>query len=302
MRNVKSPRLFTVVFAVILQFQVYAQGDLMSLLEEGDDTIVNYTFATFKNTRLITGHSVETNAEGVLQFNIGHRFGRVNSGWRNLFGIDNSTIRMEFQYGITDRLNIGLSRSSFQKTYDGMIKYKLLRQKTGAETFPFTATVVSNMYCLANEWPNPDRENYFSSRLSYHHSLLLARKFGGKFSFQFSPTVVHRNLVRLEGDRNTVFSLGSGASLELTGSLRLNAESFLIFPGQFESKIGGETVKSAFSIGVDLETGGHVFQMHLTNSRGMTEKILIGETTGSWANGDIHFGFNISRVFTANRK
>lgn len=275
-----------------------AQDDLLELLESSEEPRTDFTIATFKSTRVVSGHSVETNAKGVLQFLIGHRFGRLNAGWRELFGIDNATIRLGFDYGLTDNINIGFGRSSFQKTYDGMVKWRFLRQKSGATNFPFTATYVGSMFVDSREWANPDRENYASSRLTYTHSLLIARKFGDLFSIQLSPTIVHRNLVPTMADKNTVFALGGGTSVRLSGSLRLNAEYHFIFPNQIASLIGGEAVQNALSIGVDLETGGHVFQLHLTNSRGMTERYLVGETTGQWLKGDIHFGFNVSRVFT----
>ena len=278
-----------------------AQDDLLDLLDSKEEPTVDYTIATFKSTRLVSGHSVETNAGGVLQFLIGHRFGRVNSGARELFGIDNATIRLGFDYGITDQINIGFGRSSFQKTFDASFKWKLLRQKSGAEQFPLTATWISSIYALGFEWPNQDRDNLFSSRLSYHHALLLARKFGDDFSLQLMPTLVHKNLVPTIEDNNTIFSMGVGTSIALTGSLRLNAEYYYIPSDQIVSPIGGESVKNAFSIGIDLETGGHVFQLHFTNSRGMTETYLVGETTGSWSDGGIHFGFNVSRVFTLRK-
>jgi hypothetical protein len=277
-----------------------AQDDLLGMLEDNEEPVTNYTFATFKTTRLVSGHSVETNAAGVLQFLIGHRFSRVNDGWRNLFGIDNATIRLGFEYGLTDNLNIGFGRSSFEKVFDFTAKYRVLRQKSGAENFPFTATIVSTAYINSLEWADPERENYFSSRMSYHHALLLARKFDG-FSLQLMPTVVHRNLVPTESDENSVFSMGGGASVQITGSLRANVEYYYILPDQINSLVGGEMVQNALSVGVDIETGGHVFQLHLTNSRGMTERYLVGETTGEWLDGDIHFGFNVSRVFTLRK-
>jgi hypothetical protein len=285
----------------MFSFHLHAQDDLLELLNQQEKPITNYTIASFKSTRVVSGHSIETNAKGVLQFLIGHRFGRLNSGWRELYGIDNATMRLGFEYGLTNDINIGVGRSSYQKIYDGTFKWKMLHQKSGATNFPFTATWVSTMYISSAEWANPDRINYFTSRMSYHHALLLGRKFGDKFTLQLMPTAVHRNLVPTEADMNTIFSLGTATSIRLNGSLRLNAEYYYIFPNQISSKIGGETVKNSLSIGIDLETGGHVFQIHLSNSRGMTEKYLIGETTGNWLDGDIHFGFNVSRVFTVQR-
>lgn len=280
--------------------KLYAQDDLLGFLEEKEEAVTNYTFATFKSTRLVSGHSVETNSAGVLQFLIGHRFSRINDGWRNLFGIDNATIRLGFDYGLTDNINIGFGRSSFEKTFDFFVKYRFLRQKSGAENFPFTATLVSSAYINSTEWAEPERENYFSSRMSYHNAILIARKFE-HFSLQLMPTVVHRNLVPTENDQNTIFSMGGGASVPITGSLRANVEYYYILPDQINSPVGGEEVQNTLSIGVDIETGGHVFQLHMTNSRGMTEKFLVGETTGEWLDGDIHFGFNVSRVFTLRK-
>lgn len=295
-------RKFNKLIFIFLFFPIglMGQDDLLGFLEEQEEEVTNYTFATFKTTRLVSGHSVETNAEGVLQFMIAHRFSRLNTGWRDLWGVDNATIRFGFEYGITDDLNIGFGRSSFEKVFDGTIKYRFLKQKSGARNFPFTATAVSSMYVSAVEWAQPERENFFSSRMSYHHALLMARKFDG-FSLQLMPTLVHRNLVPTQNDNNSMFSMGGGASVQITGSLRANVEYYYILPNQYESLIGGEEIQNTLSIGVDIETGGHVFQLHLTNSRGMTEKYMVGETSGNWMDGDIHFGFNISRVFTLKK-
>jgi len=290
-----------VLLFLLISSSSKAQEDLLELLNAGEDPTTTYTIATFKSTRLVTAHSVETNGEGVLNFMIGHRFGPINSGWRDFYGLDNATLRLGFDYGITDQINIGIGRSSFQKTIDGTFKWKFLRQQSGLKNIPLTATFVSAAYINTSEWRNPDRDNLFSSRLAYHFSLLLARKFKEAISLQLMPTVVHRNLVPTMEDMNTIVSIGAGTSIKVTKSLRFNAEYFYIPDGQIFSEIGGLEVKDSFSIGVDLETGGHIFQLHLTNSRGLTEKYLIGENTGSWGQGDIHFGFNISRVFTVKK-
>lgn len=275
-----------------------AQDDLLDMLESESEPVTNYTIASFKSTRIISSHSTETNAEGVMQFLIGHRFGRINAGWRELFGLDNATIRIGLDYGITDDLNIGIGRSSFTKIYDGFIKYKFLKQKTGAKKFPFTMTGLATASMTSNEWSTPNRTNYMSSRMYYTFGLLISRKFGDWVTLQLSPTVVHRNLVPTIDDQNTLFTMGFGSSVRISNSLRMNMEYFWVIPGQISSPIAGESVRNSFSMGVDLETGGHVFQLHFTNSRGMTEKFIASETSGRWLKGDIHFGFNVSRVFT----
>lgn len=290
--------ILSLICCIAMPLKTHAQDDLLEMLESTQEPQVNYTIATFKNTRLVSGHSIETNSRGVLQFMIQHRFGMVNSGWRELWGLDNATIRIGLEYGITDHLNIGFGRSSFLKTYDGLIKWRFLRQKSGAENFPFSATAISSIYLNSTEWPDPDRENFFSSRLSYHHALLIARKFGDKFSVQLMPTAVHYNLVNKSLDENTIYAMGVGTSIKLTGSVRLNLEYYYRLPDQVFS----QQLTNSFSIGFDIETGGHVFQLHFTNSKGMTEQFLIGQTIGSWDKGDIFFGFNISRVFTVGKR
>jgi opacity protein-like surface antigen len=272
--------------------------DLLDLLNETEEEPVEYAFATFKTTRLINGHSIETNSGKELLFLISHRFGRINGGASEFFGLDNATIRLGLEYGITDRIGVGVGRSSFEKLYDGFVKYKVLQQKSGAENFPVTVTLFASAAIKTLEWPEPERENYFSSRMYYTFQALVARKFSEGFSLQLSPTLVHRNLVDSVADANDVFALGVGARQKITGSLSVNAEYFYVIPGQISSRINGETVQNALSIGLDLETGGHVFQLHMTNSRGMIEKLFVTESTGNWLDGDIHFGFNISRVFS----
>jgi hypothetical protein len=274
------------------------EDDLLNLLEEKNKPETEITIATFKATRVVTGHSVECAAKGDMHFLISHRFGQLNSGFSDFYGLDNSTIRLGLDYGITNNINIGLGRSSFLKTYDLFFKWRLLRQKSGASSFPFTATLVSSMYMNSSKYDDDVRNDYFLARLDYHHSLLLARKFGEFVSIQLMPTIVHRNLVTKQEDKNTIFALGAGASLRLTPSIRANAEYYYTFPNQIVSPVGTKLPSNTLSIGLDIETGGHVFQLHLTNSRAMTEKFLVDSTTGQWGKGDIHFGFNISRVFT----
>lgn len=286
--------LIAFLFTII---NVKAQEDLLSQLEKQQEAQTNFTTATFKATHLVSGQSIETNAGGELNFLIQHRFGTLNSGWRDLFGLDNSNIRLSFEYGLTDDINIGLSRASYQKTYDAFAKWKFLKQQSGKENFPFTATWVSSMYVNAAEWTDLERDNLSSSRLGYHHALLLARKFKDKFSLQLMPTLVHRNLVKTKADKNTLMALGSGASVKLTGSTRFNVEYYYLFPYQTPS----QNLSNALSFGFDIETGGHVFQLHISNSRAMTEKFLIDDTTGNWDKGDIYFGFNISRIFTLKK-
>lgn len=275
-----------------------AQDDLMDMLEAEEEPVTDYAIATFKGTRIVNIPSIETPAGGVLQFLIQHRFGRLNSGAYELFGLDNATIRLSLNYGITDRLSVAVGRSSFEKTYDGHVKYKLLRQSSGEKNMPVSLTGFAGMYIQTLQWPEPERPNYFTSRMTYTFMALLARKFNDKFSAELVPALIHRNIVLLNEDANDVFALGVGGRYKLTGSVALNAEYVWVPSGQIISPVNGEEVQGPLSIGFDIETGGHVFQLHLTNSRAMAEEPYFTETTGNWLDGDIHIGFNISRVFT----
>lgn len=269
-----------------------AQDDLLSLLGEEEET-TNYVNASFKTNRVINLHSLENTSHGVLDVKISHRFGMLSRGAYELFGLDNATIRIGADYGVTDRLQIGAGRSSFQKVYDGYVKYKFLRQSTGKVNTPITAALFASAAIQTLEWQNPDRVNFFSSRLYYTMQLILGRKFSERFSLQLSPTVVHRNLVETAEEAHDVLALGVGLRQKLTRRVAINLEYIYVLPGQL---LPG--YRNSLSVGFDIETGGHVFQLHFTNSTSMIEKGFITETTGNWSDFGVHFGFNISRVFT----
>jgi hypothetical protein len=291
-------RLTPVFFLLFIPVSLFAQDDLMDLLNENTKPEINYTTATFKSTRIMNGHSVERMHPGQLDVRISHRFGKVNSGAYEFFGLDQSSIRLGLEYGIFKWLMVGLGRSSYEKTFDGFAKFTILRQSSGARVIPVSVSLLSSIAATSVKWSDTSRTNYFSSRLSYVQQILIARKISQSFSLQLTPTFVHRNMVATELDPNDLYAVGAGGRMKLTKRISLNAEYFyLINPFQYMS----QQVNNPLSAGVDIETGGHVFQLFFTNSLAMIEKGFIGETTGSWLKGDIHFGFNISRVFTLKK-
>ena len=296
-------KLTCLLIIAILQQSLLAQDttDIMAQLEKeviGDEkSKTNYTTATFKTTRLINGHTVENVGKGVLDIKISHRFGEVNNGAYELFGLDNATMRMGGDYGITNSLMIGVGRSTFQKTYDAFFKLKILRQSTGKRRMPITLSYVPTIALKTLKFEDPDRKNYFSSRLFYSHQLIIGRKFSEGTSLQLMPTYIHRNLVRLASEPNGLIAIGIGGRQKLTKRVSINAEYYYQLP---DYKLEGTT--NSLSVGFDIETGGHVFQLHFTNSQGMSERTFISETTGRWDKGDIYFGFNISRVFTIGKR
>jgi Membrane bound beta barrel domain (DUF5777) len=295
-----QPKIFIIALLFGLSPFLHAQSGLLDMLEDEETT--DYTIATFKSNRVVNGQSIETIAFGDLLFVVQHRFGRISGGAYEFFGLDQSNTRLALEYGISDRLNVGIGRSSFEKMFDGYLKYKWLRQSSGKKNMPVTLTLYANMAIKTLKWADPNRVNFATSRYYYTFQMFLARKFNSRFSAQLSPTLVHRNLVLTKKDKNDVFAIGIGGRYKVSGSVSINLEYFYVFPNQVFSKINGETQKNALSVGVDIETGGHVFQIMLSNSRGMVENQFITETTGSWGKGDIHLGFNIHRTFTIVNK
>lgn len=279
-----------VFFFVGVAFPVLGQDNLLEQLQGEREVMGGKVKDTFKGTRLINGQSVELRGEGTLEFLVSHRFGRINSGAYSFFGLDESNVRLGLEYAVTDRVTVGVGRNSFQKVYDGLFKYKILWQQYGDNTMPVSMVWYSDMavYTLRR----PELPMKFSRRLGYTHQLLISRKFNDHLSLQLSPTLVHRNLVVSSADANDLFVLGFGGRYKLTPRTSFNIEYFY----RTHSGRLGQT-RNALAIGFDIETGGHVFQLHLTNARSMTPTGFISNTSGDFFEGDIHLGFNISRSF-----
>ena len=282
-----------ILLVLCITSNLVAQDDLMNLIQSEDDAI-NYVPAAFKGTKIISGHSTKTKSKGELDFLIYHRFGPVNSGIQEFFGLDQANIRLGFEYGIIDQLNIGIGRSSFENTYDGYIKWKFLRQKTGAQYSPLNMVWLSTMAINTDQLPE---EINTVDRIGYTHELLLSRKFNEVFTFQIMPGMVHLNAVPETTDDNDIFYLGAGYRIKLTSGIALTGEYYY----RFNPLVSVETY-DALGIGVDIETGGHVFQLHLTNARPTYEKGFITDTRDNFWDGDIRFGFNISRTFQLGQK
>ena len=271
----------------------YMYGQELDLLDDDDTTpTTEYTIATFKTNRVVNGHSIETVAKKEFDFKISHRFGFLSGGPYDLFGLDAATMRIGGDFGITDNLNIGIGRSNEDKTYDGFVKYKFLKQSTGLKKMPVTATWISHMGIATIKWSQPDRENKFAHRIHYTHQLLVAKKITEGLSVQLSPPVVHKNLVDSASRTNDILSLGIGIRQKLTKRTPLNLEYYYVMPNQL-----ADDKTNALSLGFDIETGGHVFQLFFTNSGGPFEKAFITDTKARWIDGDVRFGFNIARIF-----
>lgn len=285
-------KILSLLILFSLHFKLKAQDDLMDMLEDKEPP-KEYSKNAFKSTRVINSHSLEFLGKNVLDVRILHRFGRINGGAYEAFGIDQARVRLGLDYGITPRLMIGIGRSSYKKEADAFVKYRILWQSTGKGSIPFSLIWVSGMTDSFMKWDNPDRKNYYTSRLGYYHQLILGRKFSESFSWQVSPTLVHRNIVKETGDKHDILAIGTGARIKLTKRVAITIDYYYQLPNQLPAEI-----QNPLAIGFDIETGGHVFQLHFTNALGMNERVLVNETDGKWGKGDVHFGFNISRVFS----
>jgi hypothetical protein len=275
-------------------FPVAAQ-DIDELLEEATGNTTSYASATFKSTRIINGHSIERMPNGQLDFRISHRFGEINTGAYNLWGLDQANIHFSLEYGITDWVMVGIGRGTYEKTYDGFLKFSILRQSSGDRVMPVSISWLSSTSINSLKWTGSGSLNFWD-RVAYVHQILIARKFNERFSFELNPTYVHRNMVATELDPNDVWALGAGMRFKLTKRFSFNAEYYYVIPPRNDYR-STETF-NPLAIGVDIETGGHVFTIMVTNSLAMREEGFINNTTGDWLNGGVHLGFNISRVFT----
>ena len=272
--------------SILFSFFVNAQENLLNMLSQDKDPV--YISYLFKGTKVVNGQSVELPGKGILQFNIQHRFGTLNSGLYNLYGLDFAQVRLSLDYGIVDWMSVSLGRSSFLKTIDLNTKIRLKRQiKDG-----FPCAIVLNFATYLKQWEYNQinkKEFVFSNQLSYTHQILIARKINRGLTLQFTPTIIHYNLVEIKNESNDKFSFGIGGRQKLTKRISINTEYF--------HQLNDNRSNNVLSVGFDIETGGHVFQLHLSNSSAMIDSEFITKTSGSWLEGDIYFGFNISRVF-----
>ena len=290
----------TLIFLLFPIF-MFAQDDLLNDLES-DVVQDNTVIATFKGLKIVNFESTKLASSKDLFLVIAHRFGSVKYGFNDFFGLDNAVTQIKFIYGVNEWLNIGVARSSYTKKYGVHAKYRLLQQRKDG----FLVSVVgynlstANTSLEENQFPNIE----FSDRLTYTSQILIARKFSESFSFLIAPTYIHENLatrsrevmddgttINYDEDHNQ-YALGFGGRYKLSKRWSLNVDY-----GLHLNRNKNSNFRNPFSVGFDLETGGHVFQMHFTNAQAIFEEGYIVNAQGDWSTGDIFFGFNLSRVF-----
>ncbi|MBK9212016.1 MAG: hypothetical protein IPO14_03420 [Saprospiraceae bacterium] len=263
-----------------------------------DSEQTTYSTNAFKSPRVINSNSIEMLRQGVLDFRILHRFGLLSGGGYELFGLDQATMRMAFDYGITNQLMVGVGRSTNKKELDGFVKYRILQQSTGKRNMPISLVWASGIMVngLKDPFGLPDSLAKFKHRLSFYHQLIVGRKFNDKFSLQLSPMLVHQNLTSSIVQPNEIFALGLGTRFKITKRVALTLDTYYTF-NKFINRIN----ELPLALGVDIETGGHVFQIHLSNATGMNERAFISDSNGDFFKGDFRIGFNLSRWFQIAR-
>ena len=278
---------------IILITPLIGQDDLLDILEDDSSKPV-IVESSFKGTRVVNAQSLELPRPKILQFMIQHRFGSIENGFYDLFGMDYATIRFDFHYGLTERLSFGVGRSSLDKIYDIFVKTKLLRQSSGTRSFPVSVLLYSDIGIDTKRKSenDPAVKDEYLNRLLYVNQLIIGRKFNRSLSLEILPTLIHRNLVPTNKDDHDLASVGIAGRYKLSNRISVNADYFIPLGDR------SEDYQNSVAIGVDYETGGHVFQVMIANSQGPYEYTFIENARGNFSTGVLYLGFNISRAFT----
>ena len=293
--KIKPTLLFLLPF---VSHHLFAQDQDMLDLIKDDKPQKEYVEAAFKSSRVIMSHSMEMLKPGVLDFRILHRFFPVNTP-NSFGGFDHANIRLGLDYAISKNLTVGIGRTSYlpRKDADGFIKYRVIQQAKGEKQIPISLVAVAGITARTAKWDNTTQENHFSSRLGYYGQVIIGRKFSEAFTLQLMPSIVHRNLVPSTPDPNDTYAVGTGGRIKISRRTSFNFDYYYVI-----NKDKSSTTYNPLSLGFDIETGGHVFQLHFTNAVGMNERTFITDTINDWGKGDIQFGFNISRAFQIKKK
>ncbi len=290
-------RLFIVAF-LFISGSVFSQSSLEDILDSSTEKSRPIS-STFSSTRIVNGHSVEMIPKGIGEFRISHRFGTIEEGFYDIFGLDNAQIRLGFDYGLSEKVMLGFGRSSYNKTYDIFSKFSFLKQTTD------NSTPLSLQYLIAAsvETLRYGQKIPFMERFSQVNQLLIAKKMG-KLSVQISPTLIFHEFYNYE--KNMFASIGFSGRYLVGPRVALSLEYYNRLIHEDDETLAYKTVfednNNSISFGVDIEAGGHIFQFHFTNSSPLHEKGFIFQTDKSWGNGEISFGFNILREFSGGKK
>jgi hypothetical protein len=272
---------------LLFPLSVMAQDDLLNEIDTAA-TGKSKVESAFKGLKIVNLESTKLAAKGDLYFIVAHRFGSVKDGFEGFYGLDNAVTQLKFVYGLNDWFTISGARSEIAYDFSG--KFLLKSQETNGFPFAiagFTSLTINN---TLKESLYPEME--FNNRLTYVAQLLVSKKFSNSLSLELAPTYFHENFVIDDNQDNSQYAIGMGGRYKFAKRWSLNVDY-----AAHLNRSSSSPFRDPLSIGVDLETGGHVFQMHFSNSQGMHEAGFLGSTAGDWGKGDVYFGFNLLRVF-----
>ena len=274
------------LISVFSTFFSYAQSDLLDEIDYNSNPEV---IASFKSLKVVNFESTKLVSDKEFTFSVSHRFGSIKYGFQNLFGLDEAVTRLNFIYGLNSFSNISFSRTSLNQVFDLGFKFRLLPQ---TENFPVTLVFYSSTTLDSSLKNSQYPELTFGNRIGYFTQLIVSRKFSNALSLILSPTFFHENLVTLDPQKNTQYGLCFGGRYKLSKRLSLNFDY-----GYHFNRADVSNFNNPLGIGVDIETGGHVFQLLFSNSKPMNSINAMTSASGDWTDGDIYFGFNLFRTF-----
>jgi hypothetical protein len=291
--------LFMLLWMIFISTnKIFGQDDLLKVLQSETPVKNEKVIATFKGNKIINIETNETVRKNNLDVRVSHLFGNMGAegggGIHNFYGIDQSAdIRIGFHYGLTDRLMLGVARSKRNENFEGLVKYRVLEQTTDG-SMPFSMTLYSNMTYSIKSSEVIAKDVY---RLTYCTQAIFAYKYSTKFSVALTPGFLHRNFVEA-GDENNTYSLSGGFRFKFTRSASIISD----YSHTFGRNDVVQDYKDVFGLGVEIETGGHVFSIMFTNASGILENDYLVNTVDSWGHGGVKFSFHISRMFRMTKK
>jgi hypothetical protein len=294
---ISATRLCFFLFLSLAQAKVFSQADPLSLDGMAESVPVKQAF---NGSYIINNQSSNVVENGSLNFLILHRFGELSDGAYNAYGLDYAAIRLGFEYGISDRLTVAIGRSSVGKNYDSHLKYRIKTQKIGgSNNFPISLVAFSSVAFSSAELQRQNaaqNDKQFIDQLVYTNELIISRQFSEKFSFEIIPAIVHRNAVTSSTYSQNIYAISAGARLKVSSRMHLMADYSYVINNNDDTSV------NPLALGIDIVTGGHTFQVYVTNSVGMIEKEFLTATTGKIQDGNIRIGFSISRAFVLKQK
>jgi len=278
-------------FAVTLLFGcfTFGQNSLLNEISAESDYENTFQMPAFKAMKVVNNQSTKLAGKGDLYLYVGHRFGAIKGGIGSLFGLDYANTKIEMLYGLFSEIQVGFSRESFKKTYNLHVKYGIKKQTS---SFPVSIVGYNSINLDTsldeNVYPNLN----YNERYVYISQLLVSRRFSDNFSLQLSPSVIKHNFLTTQAKTDYNYVLNTGSRLKIS-----KRSSFNIDYSYHLNRLKNSIEKNVLSVGVDMETGGHVFQLLFSNTQASDEAGVLTGAEGDWLKGDVFFGFNILRVF-----